>query len=266
MVWNKGKKMSKEFVDKWIETRKKNGWWKNPEEHKKNISMALEGRKLSEEHKRKMIISKKGKHSSQKTEFKKGHIPWNKGVKWSKEHKEKLKNNHWMKKEEFTHPFQGKHHTKKSKDLISKKNEGIKQSKETIEKRKKTLKELWTKESYIKKIIKSRNIKPNKTEIILANLINKITPDFRYNGDFSQGIVIGRKIPDFINCNGKKQIIELFGDYWHKKRVRCYEDTEEGKIKHYKKFGFNCLVIWESELKNQNNVMNKIKNFCDNNG
>lgn len=59
--------------------------YKQTKEHKEKISRALKGRKLSEEHKRKVglanSISLKGKHCSPKTEFKKGCIPWIKGKK-----------------------------------------------------------------------------------------------------------------------------------------------------------------------------------------
>jgi predicted nucleotide-binding protein (sugar kinase/HSP70/actin superfamily) len=34
---------------------------------------------------------------------------------------------------------------------------------------------------------------------------------FKNNGK----IIIERYNPDFIQCNGKKKIIELFGEYWH---------------------------------------------------
>lgn len=34
---------------------------------------------------------------------------------------------------------------------------------------------------------------------------------------------IGGLCPDFVNCNGKKVIIELFGDYWHDLDEEGYE-------------------------------------------
>lgn len=45
----------------------------------------------SAESKKKMSESHKGKHSSIKTEFKKGMIPWNKGIAFSDEVKEKMR-------------------------------------------------------------------------------------------------------------------------------------------------------------------------------
>lgn len=67
--------------------------------------------------------------------------------------------------------------------------------------------------------------------------------------------MINGKNPDFTNCNGKKKLIELFGDYWHKG-----EDPQD-RINIFKKFGYDTLVIWESELKDINKVKNKVIKF-----
>lgn len=64
--------------------------------------------------------------------------------------------------------------------------------------------------------------------------------------------------PDFVNVNGQKKILEVFGDYWHNLEGRVEKDKK--KIKIYKKYGYDCLVIWEHELKN-NNLTNRILNF-----
>ena len=55
--------------------------------------------------------------------------------------------------------------------------------------------------------------------------------------------VIDGMVPDFININGKKQVIEVYGDYWHRNH------KPQDRIDHYKKFGFKCLVYWEKDLK-----------------
>ncbi len=49
--------------------------------------------------------------------------------------------------------------------------------------------------------------------------------------------------PDFFNINGQKKVIEMFGDYWHQGQ------NPQDKIDRYAKSGFDCLVIWERELK-----------------
>jgi G:T-mismatch repair DNA endonuclease (very short patch repair protein) len=38
-------------------------------------------------------------------------------------------------------------------------------------------------------------------------------------------------------------------------------EEEQQKINHYAKYGFQTLVIWEHELKDINNVMNRILEF-----
>ena len=109
------------------------------------------------------------------------------------------------------------------------------------------------------------NIHPNKPETIVGNLLNEIDPNhWEFVGDGK--IVMGGRIPDYYNVNGQKKIIEVFGDYWHGERARCYEETEEGRIAHFKQFGHDVLVIWESELKEPDKVTLRIKEFIKKGG
>lgn len=48
--------------------------------------------------------------------------------------------------------------------------------------------------------------------------------------------------PDF-KVHGKKKGVEVFGSYWHKG-----EDPQD-RIDLFKKAGYECLVIWENDLK-----------------
>jgi len=63
------------------------------------------------------------------------------------------------------------------------------------------------------------------------------------------------KNPDFVNVNGKNKLIELFGDYWHR------NDIPQKKINHFKKYGFDTLVIWEHELSEYGAVVHKLMEF-----
>ncbi len=75
-------------------------------------------------------------------------------------------------------------------------------------------------------------------------------------------VVIGRFNPDFINVNGQKKLVEMFGNYWHSdKQVRCYEQTEEGRKKYFATYGFKTLIIWEHELKDLNAVEERVRRF-----
>ena len=112
--------------------------------------------------------------------------------------------------------------------------------------------------------------KPNKLEIVSIELLNKNFPkEWKYVGDGS--VIIGNKNPDFMNVNGKKLLIELWGDYWHNKEKVIHtkniknmsEDyfNEEKRKEIFRKYGFETLIIWENELKNCNQIVGKIKEF-----
>lgn len=122
----------------------------------------------------------------------------------------------------------------------------------------------WQDPEYRDKVIinsrLSQAIHPNKPETAVLNLLNEIDPgNWKFTGDGQ--IVIGGKIPDFFNIDGHKKIIEVFGDYWHGERARCYEETEQGRIDLFREYGYSTLVIWESELKNPEAVRVKIGEF-----
>jgi G:T-mismatch repair DNA endonuclease (very short patch repair protein) len=103
----------------------------------------------------------------------------------------------------------------------------------------------------------TRNKKPTNPEREMCELLDNILPKvYAYNGNYKLGISIGNRIPDFVNINGKKQVIEVWGDYWHRNH------RSDDWVNHYKKFGFDCLVIWENELKNnKDNVQKRILTF-----
>lgn len=83
---------------------------------------------------------------------------------------------------------------------------------------------------------------PTKPELFLGLYLEEHFPgEWAYNGDGSCGGFIGGKVPDFIHRNGWRAVIEIFGCYWHG------EEEVEEKIEHYKKYGFDCLVLWDYE-------------------
>ena len=102
------------------------------------------------------------------------------------------------------------------------------------------------------------NRTPNKPEKSLNKLLNKILPkEYKYTGN--NEIIIGTFNPDFINVNGQKKIIELYGDYWHNLPNNIKRNKR--RIKTYKKYGYKTLIIWEYELKNLDKVKEKILKF-----
>jgi GDP-mannose 4,6-dehydratase len=124
-----------------------------------------------------------------------------------------------------------------------------------------TSKRLWQDDEYRNKVVHNtmmaNNISPNKAETKLMNILNEVCPnEFKYTGNGE--VVIHGFNPDFTNINGKKKLIELFGDYWHK------GENPNRKKTIYKQYGFDCLVIWEHELKDENIVRNKLETFLFN--
>jgi hypothetical protein len=93
---------------------------------------------------------------------------------------------------------------------------------------------------------------PNKAETKLDGILQKAFPnEWKYIGDGK--VLIEGYSPDFININGKKQIIEMFGDYWHKGQ------NLQDRIDLFNKYGYSCIVIWECELADPVLVIQKIK-------
>ena len=116
----------------------------------------------------------------------------------------------------------------------------------------KIIKNLWQTPEFIQKQMRARKVSQNKAELNLQNIINSITNNFIFVGDGKE--IIGGKCPDFIDRVNNK-IIELYGDYWHKGQNPNY------RINYFKNYGYDTLVIWESELKDIKSLKNKIGGF-----
>lgn len=216
---------------------------------RKGIHLSKEGKeKLSEIHK------SIGDHPPEEFWFKEGHAPWNKDLPKDK------------------NPLTGK----KRPDGVIEKMRGRKVSIEGRERMsnaaEKRQKELWANEDYrkmmlprlregIKKVqqneeaqrkrFKSLVKKPNAPEQIIIDIIAKHNLPYKYtgNGDF----ILGGKCPDFINTNGKKEVIEVFGRVFHSplftfRKNMPYHQTYEGTIAHYNKYGFKCRIFWDTDV------------------
>lgn len=113
------------------------------------------------------------------------------------------------------------------------------------------IKKVHQNEEAQRKRFKSLVKKPNAPEQILIGIINKHNLPYKYtgNGEF----VLGGKCPDFINTNGKKEVIEVFGRVFHSplftfRKTMPYHQTYEGTIEHYKKYGFKCRIFWDTDV------------------
>jgi len=130
---------------------------------------------------------------------------------------------------------------------------------------KKLAKERWQDQAYVSKLMKALNASPNQVEGRIIRICEEHNLEFKYNGDFSLGVVLNGLIPDMVNVNGKKQVIEILGDYFHSPEMigDRKKGSAEGKIEVYSELGFKCLILWESEIKSMsdNQIFEKIRTF-----
>ena len=104
---------------------------------------------------------------------------------------------------------------------------------------------------------KSRHIPKHHTkpEMIFEAICKKNNLPFKYTGDGSFWIGKNPSVnPDFVECNGKKIAIEVFGNYWHSPLLN--HQIGEDRTLHYrkrtlKKYGWKLVVLWELDLKRE---------------
>jgi len=255
--WNKNKKMDKVYKEKISRYTKK----------------AMQNQE---------IMSK-----IKKTQFKIGHTPWNKG----KEHpfvkgdKNPMKRPEIIKKVSEINKIVIKNLYKEHPEIVQKIKEQTKKAMQrpdikqkiqktwykkgnipwtkgkprpikTIGKIRNTLREFYRNNpEHLKKILTFR--RPNKTEEKLTSLFQANFPqEFKFVGDGS--LILEGLNPDWVNCNGKKLIIELFGEHWHTK------EEEKERISKFAKYGFKTLILWWKDTRDEKLVIEKVRNFIDN--
>lgn len=97
---------------------------------------------------------------------------------------------------------------------------------------------------------------PTKPELKMRRFLDYLYPgEYKYVGDGSRWV--GRMNPDFISINGVRQVIEVFGDYWHRGENPIWREWE------FKEKGYSCLVIWEREINEGNGWKRKVRRFHD---
>lgn len=216
--------------------------------------------------------------------FVKGFIPWNKGKKgvqtWSEESRTKARLSHLGKPGACN--WLGKKHSTETKLKISLSQRGKKGNNwkggpptkcvdcnkninptnyDTKRCHSCENKRRWANPEYAnrvgKKAFRALFLYPNKPETVLIKLLKLEKNNlFKYTGDGKK--FIGRFCPDFIDEKNKK-IIELYGDYWHKKPEAILRDKRRAIT--YKEHGYKLLIIWEHELKHISRIKNKINLF-----
>ena len=222
---------------------------------------------------------KEGKHYSPETEFKLGLIPWNKGL--TKNDDTRLATC----SEQMSHRRLGQELSPMHKTKIGRSLKGGTHKDAQYSFGKEFYEHLYWNQGlslqaiadrlncnmstacyYLKRYqiprrqaFEAQRRKPTAPELRLKALIERHDLPYRYVGNGA--VWFEGYNPDFINIDGAKGIIELFGDYWHTTKIKKWRETEGGRIYHFAKFGFKTLVIWENELGDEEAVVKKIKKF-----
>ena len=249
---------------------------------RQKISNALTGRQCTEETKHEISEQRKGKRNSPKTEFKKGHIPPFAGKHIPADVKEKLKiaitgkrhseetkaklraiNKRRYFSEEHREkigialrgrPHSEEHNAKMIKGLKGrrlspgteiKKGQRISPRTELTSEK---VKSWWKDPDYRARVIAGRlkNRRPTGPERKLIKIIERHNLPFKYTGNGS--FILEGLNPDFVESNGRKIAIDVFGDYWHTLKADKESYTEQGRKAIFEKYGWKLIIIWEKEI------------------
>lgn len=83
-----------------------------------------------------------------------------------------------------------------------------------------------------------------KPELKFCRIIKRHNLPYKYTGNGS--FWIENVNPDFVQTNGKKICVEVFGDYWHNREDVKKKDIE--RLNTLQKYGWQRIVFWEHEL------------------
>ena len=206
---------------------------------RKGKNHPLYGRLHTAEHNKRISEAQRGRHHSPESEFKKGHS-------FSEETLEKIRESsrgkHYSPKTEFQKGIHPKTEFKVGNHPKTEFKKGHKESSEAKERR-------------MKNIMRGLTVKPNQKEKQLHSFLQCLLPqEFALNVK-AEIMILGGKTPDFVNVNGQKKIIELYGNYWHR------YDNPQDRIDYFKQFGWDTLIIWEKELKDESLLGERILRF-----
>ena len=85
-----------------------------------------------------------------------------------------------------------------------------------------------------------REAKLTKPERQMRQLLKDNDLNYQFVGN--NRLQIGKLFPDFVHKSGRKKLIEVYGDYWHRGQ------NPQDRIDYFERFGWDCIVIWESEI------------------
>jgi hypothetical protein len=148
----------------------------------------------------------------------------------------------------------------------SQKNATLAKNTDSYKKKKRELTtKLWQDPEFVIAQVNARHLRPNKIELYLEDILNRHLPEYKYNGDGRLGVVLAGCVPDYVNVNGQKKVIEIFGTYWHDKGAKRWHQSELGRIMAYKSVGYEPLILWEKDIrtKSEDEIVQEIKDFND---
>jgi len=124
---------------------------------------------------------------------------------------------------------------------------------------------LWRDPEFVIAQMNARHLSPNKLELYVQDILTRRLPDYKYNGDGRLGVVLAGCVPDYVNVNGKKKVLEIFGTYWHGKGAKRWHQSELGRIMAYNSVGYDVLILKEEDIKtkSEDEIYQEIKEFDD---
>jgi len=130
-----------------------------------------------------------------------------------------------------------------------------------VQARSELMKSLWKTPDYVQaffdSIAASNSFPESVDEKILDLRLQNLVPGvWQYNGDGKVGVVVGRKLPDFVRVDRRYQIIELFGPWSHSAL------DELGLLDYYRELGYGCLILWDTDVYGEEtNLLTKVREF-----
>jgi|SRR3990172_1159117 len=129
------------------------------------------------------------------------------------------------------------------------------------------LKQRWQDPDFGKRFMSFQHVKPNKPEQFIDSILQS-----NFHNEWKLNVkgetILNGKVPDWINCNGQKKVILFNGIYWHLWRFQknnpdlTKQRVEERERNPYEELGFSVLHIWEDELINTEQIIQKINEFA----
>jgi hypothetical protein len=114
-------------------------------------------------------------------------------------------------------------------------------------------KRLWKDPEHAKKILHRRTLSDPEQMFIKLCIERKLQCRFVGNGE----LLIGRKNPDFVGIRNEHKLIEIWGEYFKVGR------NPQDLIDFYRTYGYDCLVIWASELKDIDTIYLRVERFLE---